>query len=425
MKRMIGVIGLNYKSAPVQVRETVSFTEEEIEEFVKNLKKTEPFAGIIVLSTCNRVEIYYHFKNIQPSEGCELLFNRLFEFKKLDSSVRKHFYHYSGTETVKHIFTVASGIDSMVLGEDQIVGQIKSAYTISERTHCAGPVLTRLFNSALNAGKRVRTETHINEGYASVSSAAVSLATRQYNDIDSRSVLLIGAGQTGRLSMMSLVEKGCKNLFVINRTYTKAEELAAEFHATAVPLNKMKEYVVKCDIIMLATTSTTPLITAKMIEEVMPLRNNRPVTIFDLSVPRNVSQEVGDMEHVTLYDVDDTEVVINETLEKRKAEIIKAQEIIATLVSEFMDWLDLLSLSPTIRRIKENFRQIHDSEFRSYQKCMNESEIRMVDYYGSHMVDKFSGLIIKNLKELTDNGKNTEHIQLLDSLFELIAANEK
>ena len=313
----------------------------------------------------------------------------------------------------------------MVLGEDQIVGQIKSAFTISERTHCAGPVLTRLFNSALNAGKRVRTETHINEGYASVSSAAVSLATRQYSDIDSRSVLLIGAGQTGRLSMMSLVEKGCKNLFVINRTYTKAEELAAEFHATAVPLNRMKEYVVKCDIIMLATTSTTPLITTKMIEEVMPLRNNRPITIFDLSVPRNVSQEVGDMEHVTLYDVDDTEVVIHETLEKRKAEIIKAQEIIATLVSEFMDWLDLLSLSPTIRRIKENFRQIHASEFKNYQKCMNESEIRMVDYYSSHMVDKFSGLIIKNLKELTDNGKNTEHIQLLDSLFELIAANEK
>ena len=425
MKRMIGVIGLNYKSAPVQIRETVSFTEEEIEQFVKNLKKTESFAGIIVLSTCNRVEIYYHLKNIQPSEGCELLFNHLFDFKKLEPSVRKHFYHYSGTETVKHIFTVASGIDSMVLGEDQIVGQIKSAFTISERTHCAGPVLTRLFNSALNAGKRVRTETHINEGYASVSSAAVSLATRQYSDIDSRSVLLIGAGQTGRLSMMSLVEKGCKNLFVINRTYTKAEELAAEFHATAVPLNRMKEYVVKCDIIMLATTSTTPLITTKMIEEVMPLRNNHPVTIFDLSVPRNVSQEVGDMKHVTLYDVDDTEVVIHETLEKRKAEIIKAQEIIATLVSEFMDWLDLLSLSPTIRRIKENFRQIHASEFKNYQKCMNESEIRMVDYYSSHMVDKFSGLIIKNLKELTDNGKNTEHIQLLDSLFELIAANEK
>lgn len=425
MKRMIGVIGLNYKSAPVQVRETVSFTEEEIEEFVKNLKKSESFAGIIVLSTCNRVEIYYHFKNIQSAEGCELLYNRLFEFKKLDSSVRKHFYHYSGLETVKHIFTVASGIDSMVLGEDQIVGQIKSAYTISERTHCTGPVLTRLFNSALNAGKRVRTETHINEGYASVSSAAVSLATRQYSDIDSRSILLIGAGQTGRLSMMSLVEKGCKNLFVINRTYTKAEELASEFQATAVPLSKMKEYVAKCDIIMLATTSTTPLITTKMVEEVMPLRNNRPVTIFDLSVPRNVSQEVGDMEYVTLYDVDDTEVVIHETLEKRKAEIIKAQEIIATLVSEFMDWLDLLSLSPTIRRIKENFRQIHASEFKNYQKCMNESEIRMVDYYSSHMVDKFSGLIIKNLKELTDNGKNTEHIQLLDSLFELIAANEK
>ncbi|MBP1617943.1 MAG: hypothetical protein H6Q14_1770 [Bacteroidetes bacterium] len=422
---MIGVIGLNYKSAPVQIRETVSFTEEEAELFVRQLKQNKAISGVVVLSTCNRVEIYFHLHDISFSEGSELLFLSLLDFKKLDAAVKTHIYELSGTDVVEHILRVASGIDSMVLGEDQIVGQIKKAFTISERTHCAGPVLTRLFNAALNAGKKVRTETHINEGYASVSSAAVALAKRKYEDIANRSVLLIGAGQTGRLSMLSLVEKGCRSLYVVNRTLAKAEELAADFHAKAVPFEDMQQFIAQCDIIMLATSAPTPLIDGKMIREVLPVRKFRPLTIIDLSVPRNVSQEVATLDHVTLYDVDDTQEVISETLEKRKAEIKKANEIIEILVEEYMDWLVSLSLSPTIHQIKERFRKIHALEIKNYQKNLNEPDLGMVELYGSHMADKYSGLIIKNLKHLTDNGKNVEYLQMINRLFELTATNEK
>jgi len=422
---MIGVIGLNYKSAPVEVREMVSFTQEEIEGFIKTLKQTECIAGVVVLSTCNRVEIYFHIKGKTIQEGYDLMFKRLLEYKNLDTTVKKHLYHFDGLGAVKHLFRVAAGLDSMVLGEDQIIGQVKNAFLISELAHCAGPVLTRLFNRSFAAGKKVRTETKINEGSASVSSAAVSLAKQQYNDIDSRSILLIGAGQTGRLSVLSLIEKGCENLYIINRTLAKAEELSKEFKATAVPFGKLKEYVTKCDIVMLATGSTTPLIDVPMIREVMQERNYRPITIIDLSVPRNVTEGVGKVERVTLYDVDDTETVIQETFEKRKAEIMKAEKIISLLADEYMEWVISLNLSPTIRQIKENFRKINDIEFKNYLKCNDEVYREMMQEYGAHISDKFAGLIIKNLKELTDNGKKMEHLTILNELFELTTANNE
>jgi len=425
MEEMIGVIGLNYKSAPVEVRGKVSFTEEQIRQFIQYSCKTESVAGVVVLSTCNRVEIYFHIQNRSIQESYELMFQQLFEFKQLEASIRKHLYSFEGIDAVKHLFEVAAGLDSIVLGEDQIIGQVKNAFLISETAHCAGNVLTRLFNRSFNAGKKVRTETKINEGSASISSAAVTLAKQKYNDIEKRSVLLIGAGQTGRLSILSLVEKGCKHLYIINRTFAKAEEMAREFNATAVPFSHIKKYMVKCDIVMVATGSVTPLIDEAMINEIMPERDFQPLTILDLSVPRNVTKEVGLIDKVTLFDVDDTEVVIHETFQKRKAEIIKAEEIIYSLADEYMEWVASLSLSPTIRQIKENFRKIHDIEFKNYQKSNADVDLAIMEEYGAHISDKFSGLIIKNLKELTDNGKKTDHLKLVNELFVLIFENGK
>ncbi len=425
MEEIIGVIGLNYKSAPVEVRGKVSFTEEQIRQLIQYLHRTKSVAGVVVLSTCNRVEVYFHIQNISVQQGFELMFQQLFAFKQLDDSVKKHLYRYEGIGAVKHLFEVAAGLDSIVLGEDQIIGQVKNAFMISEIEHCAGNVLTRLFNRSFNAGKKVRTETKINEGSASISSAAVTLAKQQYNDIEKHSILLIGAGQTGRLSVLSLIEKGCENLYIINRTLAKAEEVANEFNATAVPFSQIKEYLVKCDIVMVATASVMPLIDEAMIGEVMQGRNFRPLTILDLSIPRNVTKGVGVIDNINLFDVDDTEVVIHETFQKRKDEIIKAEEIISILADEYIEWLTSLSLSPTIRQIKENFRKIHDMEFRSYQKNNSDIDIAGMQEYGAHISDKFSGLIIKKLKKLTDNGKKTDHLKLVNELFELSAEDGK
>ena len=425
MDRMIGLIGLNYKSAPVDVREIVAFTEDQIREFTKSLKQVENVVGVVVLSTCNRTEIYFHAKINTIQEGFDIVYNRLADYKNLKISVKKHLYFYEGVKTVKHLFSVTGGLNSMALGEDQIIGQVKNAFLISDHGHCAGPVLTRLFNRAFSAGKRVRTETKINEGCASVSSAGATLAKQQYPDIASRSVLLIGAGQTGRLSMLSLIEKGCKDLYITNRTYEKAEAVAIEFKTTAVPFSNIKEYLIICDIVTIATGSVTPLINEVMINEVMAKRDFRPLTIVDLSVPRNVTQEVANIDNVTLFDVDDTEVVIKETYENRKGEIEKADEIITTLANNYMEWLISLNLSPTIRQIQDNFRKIHDMEFENYKNFKNGVDRKPMQDYGTHISDKFSRLIIESLKNLTNNGKKVEHLKMFNELFELTIANEK
>ena len=425
MDRIIGVIGLNYKTAPVEVREKISFSEEQIAQFIKTLKQIESVAGAVVLSTCNRVEIYFHIKNNSIQEANTLILTNLLDYKNLSSSVTEHLYILNGLNAVKHLFQVAAGLNSMILGEDQIIGQVKNAFLISEHEHCAGPVLTRLFNRSFNAGKQVRTDTKINEGNASVSSAAATLAKQQFHDIASRSILLIGAGQTGRLSTLSLIEKGCKNLFITNRTYEKAIEVANEFKVTAVPFAQIKDYLVTCDIVMIATGSSTPLIDVAIVDEVMPVRNFRSMVILDLSVPRNVAKEVGKIENVTLFDVDDTEAVIKDTLEKRKFEIVKADEIVSALANEYMEWLASLSLSPTIRQIQENFRKINEIEFENYRKCKEVVDRKPLKDYGNHISDKFSRLIIENLKQLTSNGKNVEHLKMLNELFELTADHEK
>ncbi len=425
MERMIGLIGLNYKSAPVEIRELVSFTEDQIYEFIKNLKQIEAVAGVVVLSTCNRTEIYFHIKTVSIQEGFDMVFNRFSDYKNLDVSVKNHMYFAVGLEAVKHLFQVACGLNSMALGEDQIIGQVKNAFLISDHAHSAGPVLTRLFNRTFSAGKRVRTETKINEGAASVSSAAATLAKQQCPDMASRSVLLIGAGQTGRLSMLSLIEKGFKELYITNRTFEKAVEVAKEFKTTAVPFNSIKKYLITCDIVTVATGSVKPLITRSMIEEVMPERNFRPLIIIDLSVPRNVAENVCKIESVTLLNVDDTKIVIQETYKKRKAEIVKANEIINRMADNYMTWLSSLNLSPTIRQIQENFRKINNMEFENYRKYKNNTDRKPIQDYGSHIADKFSRLIIENLKYLTDNGRKVEHLKMLNELFELTIANGK
>jgi len=425
MERMIGVIGLNYKSAPVGIRGMMSFTEEQIREFIKSLKQIESVVGVVVLSTCNRSEIYFHIKTNTNQDGFDLVLSRFFDYKNLDDSVKKHLYFFYGLEAVKHLFNVAAGLNSMILGEDQIIGQVKNAFLISDHEHGAGPVLTRLFNRTFNAGKQVRTETKINKGSASVSSAAATLAKRQHPDIASRSILLIGAGQTGKLSMLSLIEKGCKNLYITNRTIEKAEQLAKEFNSTAVPFSSLNKYLAICDIVMVATASVSPLITETTINEVMHERANHPLTILDLSVPRNVSEEVGNIEHITLFDVDDTEVVIKETIEKRKIAIKQAENIVSDLANDYMEWLASLNLSPTIRQIKENFSKINDIEIENYRKFKNGADRKPIQDYGSHISAKYSRLMIDKLKHLTNNGKNVEHLKLLNELFELNVINEK
>jgi glutamyl-tRNA reductase len=425
MDRVIGLIGLNFESAPVHIREQMHFTEEQIHVFVRSLKQLDPVAGCVVLSTCNRTEIYFHIKGKSIDEGFSYMLDKITGYKNLDKKIKKYLYYKHGYETVNHLFLVAAGLNSMIIGEDQIIGQVKNAFLLSDHEHCVGPVLTRLFNRSFQAGKHVRSETHINEGSASVSTAAVTLAKNQFKNLNDQHILLIGAGQTGQLAMQSLLSRGCDNITITNRTSERAEELEKKYNVKAASFSMLADQLIENDIVIVATGATKPLITEKIMLDVLSERNNRPITIIDISVPRNVEKEVENLEFVTLYDVDDTEVVIKGTIEKRKEEIKKAKDIVAELANDYMDWLASLNLSPTIRQIQENFLRVHDTEFNNYLGLKNGEDREPFKEYGMHISKKFSRLLIQNLKELTNNGKNVEYLNAFNELFELKIADEK
>lgn len=425
MTRIIGLIGLNFKTAPVEVREELHFSEDQVKEFVRSIKKNDAVAGCVVLSTCNRTEIYFHLKDMHKDEGFEFMFNKILDFKILDKKIKDYLYFKQDYDAVNHLFQVAAGLNSMILGEDQIIGQVKNAFLLSDHQHCVGPVLTRLFNRSFQAGKFVRSKTHINEGSASVSTAAVMLAKEHLKDIEDVPVLVVGAGQTGQLTLRILLNKGFKNITVTNRTEKRARELAHLLPIKAVLIGELNEQLIKNDLIIVATGATTPLIKVKALKEALEKRQGRPIMLIDISVPRNIEQKVENIEGVMLFDVDDVESVIKETIAMRKEEISRAKDIVAELANDYMDWLASLNLSPTIRQIQENFMKVHDTEFNNYLGLKNGMDPDPFKEYGVHISKKFTRLIIKNLKDLTDNGKKVEYLNMLNELFELQVADEK
>jgi len=415
---MIGLVGINFKSAPLNIREKFSFTDEEVLSFLKLLKINRNVLGAVVLSTCNRTEIYYHIEKSNHPEGFDFLIRNLEYFKNYDKKLEKYFYFKQGDEAIEHLFRVVSGIDSLVIGEDQIIGQVKSAFKRSLDNDASSSVLTRLFNKAFEAGKRVRTETGIKQGPTSVSSAAIELCVSRYTDFSDKRILLIGTGQTGELALLSLIKKGCRNIYITNRTYSKAVGLAKKYHATAFEINELLSYLPACDIVLVATSSKTHIITSKIAGQAVQIRNAAQLYI-DLSVPRNVSEKVGKMDNIELIVIDDLKEIVKISTEKRKGVISDAMEIINIVKQEFKEWLDVLELTPLILKIKNNFHKINEAELAGFIKVNSISDSEAVTNYAKHITEKYARMFIKKLKNVTENGKKKEFVNLVEELFEL------
>jgi len=413
---MIGLLGLNHKSAPIEVRERFVFCEEDIKRFV-NLLRDKGILGAIVLSTCNRTEIYYEVEDNHPSTDLDVFQELLSSYRKTDLNVGKYFYKMKNEEVARHLFTVVSGLDSMALGEYQIVGQIKDAYNISEKHKLHSTVLIRLFNTALKAGKRVRTETTLNEGAVSISYAAVELALKKLENLPSHPVLLVGAGQTSELTLLHLIKKECKLFTIVNRTYEKACELAEKYNCEAKEFEKLEELLLENDIVITSTASKKPLFTERIVRKAMEARNNRTLFFLDLSVPRNVAHEIGDIENVHVYDIDALNGVIEENLEKRRGEISQAKEIIEDAVAEFEAWHHSRSLTETFQSICACFHDLHKSELERFVKNKDEEECEKAMEYGKLITNKFIALMVQSVKSVTDNGRQQEYIGVVNKLF--------
>jgi len=416
---MIGVVGLNHEGAAVEIRERFVFDEREIEEFIRGLKKSEPFEEVVILSTCNRTEVYFSSPKPCGERDFSALIRSLCAFKDINEDIRGHFYTLGEQKAVGHLFRVASGLNSMVLGENQILGQVKTAYRISASRKLTGAILNRLFHKSFEVGKLVRSQTALNEGASSVGYAAVELAARIFANLAEHPVLLIGAGQTGELVLESLVKRGNRHLHVANRTRSRAEALAERYGADVVAFDGLTDYLEHCDIIIVSTASREALLRLEDMREVMRKRHNRSLFLIDLSVPRGVEAAVRDLEEVFVYDVDDLQMVVAHNRQKRKGEVEKADRIVDRHTAEFFAWLSTLDLAPAIARLKELFEAIPAAELAKLKNRLPSETYERVEEFSDFLKGKYFGLIVKNLKSLSQDGRQLEYIDLVNNLFDL------
>lgn len=417
---MIGIIGTSYKSAPIDQRGRFSFIKEDIVEFANTLKKDHNYKSVVVLSTCNRTEIYFYCQKSKDKDGFDMVFKALAKHKGYKPEMEPYFYLKSGREAVRHLFMVSSGIDSLIIGEDQIIGQVKNAFNMAKEIGSSDTILDRLFTKAFEAGKRVRSETKINKGSGSVSSAAVDLCNKHYPDLSKSSVLIIGAGQTGQLVLTSLGKKNIESVHIANRTVSKAEELAKRFKGEAVALEDITGVLPKSDIVIVATDSKNHLITKEMVLAANKKINTTKKQLFiDLSVPRNIEPSIAGLFGKQLFAVDDLTEIVNSTTLKRQESVTAALQIIKTISSEYMEWLVVRGLSPIFTKIKKNFRQVHETELQGFKKANTIGNEKILEDYGNHISDKFSRLFIRNLREIVKDGEKKEYIEAINELFEI------
>lgn len=362
--------GINHKTAPVDIREKVAFAPEKIERALHECVNNGEVSEAAIISTCNRTELY---TSINESDAGKIEFNSLLDwfcqYHKLDrKDVEPYIYLHSNNDAVQHILRVASGLDSLVLGEPQILGQIKDAYNTANQAGTIGRQLNRLFQHTFSVAKQVRTDTAIGANPVSVAFAAVSLSKRIFADLSKHTALLIGAGETTELVAQHLANQGVNKMIVANRTVERAQILANKFDAEAIALSDMPERLVEADIIIASTASQLPILGKGAVERALKQRKHRPMFMVDIAVPRDIEPEVGELDDVYLYTVDDLHEVIEEGRQSREEAAVQAEEIIVNQVDHFMGWLRSLKGVDTIRAFREQAEQKRDEQLAAAQK---------------------------------------------------------
>ncbi|MDW8066100.1 MAG: glutamyl-tRNA reductase [Aquificaceae bacterium] len=358
MMYRIFVWGVNFKTAPVEQRELLACNKEDAYYLLPPLKTIRGIRELMILSTCNRVEVY---GVAEDYDSINRLVIDLLQLKGVDQKLRKNSFFLEGDKAIAHVFRVASGLDSMVVGETQIVGQFKEAYRIAKETGCTGKVLNRLYEKALRTGKRVRSETGISKNAVSVSYVAVELAKRIFGKLAGVKVLLVGAGEMAELSAKYL-KKLHAHIFISNRTYEKAVDLSKELGGHVLRFEELPDHLQDFDIVIVSTGSKSPIITQDMVKRAIKRRDYKPMFIIDISVPRNVESGVGQLDEVFLYNIDDLQEVAEKNLRERIREKEKGEIIVWDEVGKFMKWLDLLAVEELIVKLKEHWKELENKE---------------------------------------------------------------
>lgn len=350
-------LGVSHKTAPLVLRERLALTEGKAAGLIGELAGSGPITEAAAISTCNRTEIYLVVSDPVEAESAALTaLSRKADIRPTE--LVESLYSRRGSEAANHLFNVASGLDSMILGEAEIQGQVKRSYELALVEGATGPILNRLFRGALAAGKRVRDETAIGEGGISVPSAAVQLATGHLGDLSSRKVLLIGAGETAELTARALAARGAHAVFVANRRYDRAIGLASRYGGSAIRLDDLPTELARADIVVSSTNSPHHIVGREELELVVSEREGRGLLMIDLAVPRDIDPACRDIGGVSLYDVDDVQTVADRAASGREVEAKRARTIVSSELSRYMRWLDSLEVVPTITGIRERATEV-------------------------------------------------------------------
>ncbi len=349
--------GLNHTTAPVDIREKVAFAPESMSAALQDLTNRTPVNEAVILSTCNRMELYCGLDSADSS----VVTDWLCDYHKLSgNTLLPYVYQHPNQEAVRHMLRVASGLDSMILGEPQILGQMKDAYQYANEAGTIGKLLSKLFQHTFSVAKQIRTDTAIGHSPVSVAFAAVSLGKQIFGDLDDKTTLLIGAGETIELAARHLRESNIGRLIIANRTIERAHSLAAEFDAYAIPLSEMPQHLAEADIVISSTGSQLPILGKGSVESALKQRKHKPMFMVDIAVPRDIEPEVDELDDVYLYSVDDLQEIIDENLKSRQDAAKQAEEIIDTQVSHFMGWLRSLDAVGTIRDFRNHAEALRD-----------------------------------------------------------------
>ena len=415
------VIGLNHNTAPIEIRECLAFPEDKLGEALSKVHALSSVKEDMIVSTCNRVEVYAATR--ETDKAVHDLKEFLCQYHGISlKEFEKSLYTHIGEEAVRHIFRVASSLDSMVLGEPQILGQIKDAYDISQQANTSGLILHRLLHRAFHVAKRVRTETKIAISAVSVSSVAVALAEKIFGTLEKKTVLLIGAGEMCELAARHLVAGGVEKMLVTNRTYERAVSLAQEFSGEAIPFEDMPQGLKKADIVMSATNSPQYLIGHDQITKVMKDRRQKPIFFIDIADPRDIEPKVGDVENVYLYNMDDLQKVANENVKDREKEAQKAETLVQDEVVKFVTWYRSLEVTPTIVALRKKFEEIRKRELEktlSLHPNLSDKEKKSLEALTSAIINKILHAPITLLKQTNEEAIADLYLDALHALFGL------
>lgn len=416
----IALTGLSHHSSPVELRERLAFPESRVPAALNQLRRHLPDAGVVILSTCNRVELYAH-----TEDAPEALHGALREFlsewhgipvPEFDS----YLYDHAERDAVGHLFRVASSLDSLVVGEGQILGQVHDAYLMAQTESAVDKVLSGLFQRAAKVAKEVHTKTNINVGKVSVASVAVDLAVTIFSDLGDKRVMVIGSGETGELALKSLVAQGVGEVIVVNRTIANAETLAEQYHGEAMSLDVLHKHLHRADIIISSTASPDPILHAADFEHALKARNQEPMFVIDIAVPRDIAPDVNGIDNVYLYDIDNLEAVTQQNIEQRRAEMDRCLEIVEKQVEAFMRWRGGLSAEPMIVSMTRELNAIREKELEKTLAALpdlTERQRSEVEYLTKRIVNTILQRPMTQIKrEVTQDDPNRV-LHLVKRLF--------